>query len=188
MQIVARKLTDVELMRRACEMTMRGQESKMTLGGMYRCEHSPMRTQLFWVEMIGVPTFVSVHFVRHKIGVEHFVMSNRDGRGGDEEVNRWTPVNHGMLLNAQALINMARKRLCRKSHESTRKVMGDIKIAIAKLDWDLARYMVPECIYRLGCHESNPCGYVDVNFEVYLSQKSGHRKEVQISKHLVHSY
>lgn len=163
MQILAEKLTDIDLMRRACEMTMRGVESKVTLDEIYKCEHSPMRTQLFWVEMIDVPTFVSVHFVRHKIGVEHFVMSNRDDRGGDEEVNRWTPVNHGMLLNAQALINMARKRLCRKSHDITRKVMIAIGNAITELDSDLGKYMVAECVYRRGCHESEPCGNIDVS-------------------------
>lgn len=157
MQIIAKKLTNIKLMRRACEMTMRGQESKMTLNEIYRCEHSPMRTQLFWVEMLGIPTFVSVHFVRHKIGVEHFVMSNRDDRGGDEEVNRWTPVNHGMLLNAQVLINMARKRLCRKSHETTRQIMKAVCCAVGGVDSDLAERMVPECDYRRGCHESNPC-------------------------------
>lgn len=168
MQILVKKLTGVELMQRACEMTMRGQESEATLDGMYRCEHSPMRTQLFWVEMIGIPTFVSVHFVRHKIGVEHFVMSNRDDRGGDGEVNRWTLVNHGMLVNAQALVNMARKRLCRKSHSMTRTIMGYVWMAVGKVDPDLARYMVPECVYRGRCHELNPCGYLDVNLKAYL--------------------
>ena len=169
MQILAKKLTGIELMRRACEMTMRGQESKMTLDGIYKCEHSPMRTQLFWIEMLDVPTFVSVHFVRHSIGVEHFVMSNRDDRGGDKEVDRWSPVNHGMLLNAQALINMARKRLCRKSHEATRRVMIGIRDVIVEWDSDLVYYMVPECVYRFGCQESNPCGYEDVNLKAYLA-------------------
>jgi len=171
MQILVKKLTGIDLMRRACEMTMHGQESMVTLNEIYRCEHSPMRTQLFWIEMIGIPTFVSVHLVRHKIGAEHFVMSNRDDRGGDDNVNRQTPVNHGMLLNAQALVNMARKRLCHKSHSTTRLVMNSIRDEISKLDSDLAKHMVPECVYRLGCHEPKPCGHFVANLEKYGREK-----------------
>jgi hypothetical protein len=161
MEISVRKLTDEQLMRRACEMTWKGhgKQSKMTLAKMYDCEHSPMRTQLFWVEMRGVLSFVSVHFVRHKIGVEHFVESNREDRGGSGSVDRQTPVNHGMLVNAQALINMARKRLCCKAHKETRETMGEIKEAVRQVDPDLAEFMVPECKYRRGCHEPKSCGW-----------------------------
>ncbi|MFW5752927.1 MAG: hypothetical protein ACOCYV_02630 [Planctomycetota bacterium] len=159
MQITAEKLTDRDLMRRACEMTMRGGSSKVSLARMYRCEHSPMRTQLFWIEMHAIPTFVSVHLVRHKIGVEHFVMSNRDDRGGAHDTDRYSPVNHGMLIDAQALVNMARKRLCRKSHTDTIAVMQALRSAIDAVDPDLAAVMVPECEYRGGfCHELKPCG------------------------------
>jgi len=176
-QILAKKLTGIDLMRRACEMTMSGQESKITLDGIYKCEHSPMRTQMFWIEMLDIPTFVSVHFVRHKIGVEHFVMSNRDDRGGDEEVNRWVLVNHGMLLNAQTLINMARKRLCRKSHRATMKAMCNIRDAIVKVDPDLVRYMVPECAYRGGCHESKPCGFFEEHSNLLLNRVEGKKRD-----------
>lgn len=101
-----------------------------------------------------------MHLVRHKIGVEHFVKSNRDDRGGagDDLVTRNSPVNHAMLINAQGLINMARKRLCFKAHEKTRKVMEAIRAQVALVDPDLAVYMVPECIYRNGCHELKSCG------------------------------
>lgn len=160
MEITVRKLTDVNLMRRACELTMNGgKESKATLRGMYDCEHSPMRTQIFWIEMRGIPSFVSTHFVRHKIGVEHFVKTNRDDRGGDTEVTRMTPVNHGMLVNAQTLVNMARKRLCLKAHPEAVLVMKRIKEVLAEVDSDLAECLIPECRYRRGCHEPKSCGY-----------------------------
>lgn len=158
MKIVAEKITDVSLIRRACEMTMHGQDSNVTLGEMYRCEHSPMRTQMFWVEMLGIPTFVSVHFIRHKVGVEHFVTSNRDDRGGSGNETRWTSVNHGMFLNAQALVNMARKRLCHKSHAETRKVMAALRESVREADPELAVHMVAECVYRGECHELKSCG------------------------------
>lgn len=165
MKITVKKLTDVDLMRRACEMTMKGHKSNATLKDMYSCEHSPIRCMLFWVEMIGIKTFASVHFTRHKIGVEHFVMSNREDRGGEKEVNRNTLVNHGMLINAQALINMARKRLCKKAHPETLKTFKKICNEIKKIDPDLYIAMVPECVYRRKCHELKSCGWYKFLFE-----------------------
>ena len=158
MQVIVRKWTPDELMRLACSYTS-GTSSKMTAEKMYRCEHSPMRVLMYTVELINIPTFVSVHFVRHKINVEHFVRSNRDDRGGSSEVDRETPISHLMFLNSQALINMARKRLCYQAHEKTIEVMQMIKDEVQKVDPDLAKRMVPECIYRGGyCHELRMCG------------------------------
>jgi hypothetical protein len=161
MEIKVIKLTDVSLMRRACEMTTHGagKKSKMTLAKIYDCEHSPIRTQLFWVELLDIPSFVSVHLVRHGIGLTPFVSTNRDDRGGEEKVDRWTPVNHGMIINAQALINMARKRLCGKAHKETRKAMEALRQEIGKVDPDLMTFMVQECQYRKGCHEPKSCGW-----------------------------
>lgn len=83
MNIVVDKLTDRTLLRAACDSTRHpGQTpSTATLEKMYRCRHSPIRTQLFYIQLIGIPTFVSVHLVRHKHGVEHFIQSKRDDRG-----------------------------------------------------------------------------------------------------------
>ena len=156
MQITVEKLTGIDLMRRACEATT-GKPSNMSLDSIYRCEHSPIRAVLFWVEMRDIPTFVSVHLVRHNIGVTHFVSSNRDARGGNTKADRNTPVNHSMLINAQALINMARKRLCEKASEKTRDVMNSIQTSVERVDPDLAYYMVPDCLYRGKCHETKPC-------------------------------
>lgn len=160
MKITVTKLTDLSLMQRACEFTING-KSNMSLEKIYRCEHSPIRTQIFWVEMERIPAFVSVHFVRHGVGVTHFVQSLRDDRGGTGNETRNSPVNHAMLVNAQALINMARKRLCYKAHRETVLVMSEIKKQVANLDKDLSAFMVPECLYRKGCHELKSCGYYD---------------------------
>jgi hypothetical protein len=161
MRIYIEKITNVDLMRRACKFTTHGQtDSMMTLDKIYRCEHSPMRTQIFWIEMRGIPSFVSTHFVRHSVGIiGHWVQTMRDDRGAQTVADRNTPVNHAMLLNAQAIINMARKRLCMKAHPKTRLVFEHIKDHMKIVDPDLARYMVPECEYRGGvCHELRPCG------------------------------
>lgn len=125
---------------------------------MYMSEHSPIRTQLFGIEMIDIPTFVSVHFVRHKIGVEHYVKSNRTDRGGDGTEDRSTPVNHYMFINATALIYLSRKRLCSNASPETREVMRLIKEQIETIDPALAHCMIPECVYRSGCPEFKCCG------------------------------
>ena len=160
MKISATKLTTPDLARIACQYTMHSHAaSAITMDRLYAMEHSPIRTQLFAVEMVGIPNFVSVHFVRHKVGVEHYVQTMRVDRGADEVANRLTPTNHLMIANAQALINMARKRLCHKASPETRDVMEKIRTAIGGVDPSLGNVMVPECYYRgFICHERTPCG------------------------------
>jgi len=163
MKVIAERLTGEDLLRAACESTMhRKTESKITLPTIYNCEHSPVRAILFKISMEGIPSFVSVHLVRHKIGVEHFVQTMRDDRGAVEVANRNTPVDHTMILNAQALINMSKKRLCYKASKETRDVFNLIVDAVALVDEELPKYLEPECIYRGGfCHEPKMCGQVE---------------------------
>jgi hypothetical protein len=159
MEIKIEKYTNIDLVRKACEATMRGQKSKISLDKIYQCEHSPIRTQMFWIELIDIPTFCSVHLVRHKVGVEHFVMSNRTDRGGSGEENRYSPVTHCMWINAQTLINMGKKRLCSQASKETQEVFNMIKDAIKWIDLDLYKYLVVECEYRGGiCPELRCCG------------------------------
>lgn len=161
MKIEVTKLTDINLIHEACSATIDGKQSNISLDKMYKCMHSPIRTQIFFIKMIDIPSFVSVHFVRHKIGVEHFVSTRRDDRTdfSNEEVNRLTPVKHYMLINAESLINMARKRLCFSASKETREVFGMIKKEIEKVDPELAKYLVPECYFRNGyCPELKSCG------------------------------
>ena len=169
MNITASKLTNPDLARMACQYTMHSHAaSSITMARLYAMEHSPIRTQLFAVEMVGIPNFVSVHFVRHKIGVEHYVQTMRVDRGADELANRLTPTNHLMIANAQALINMARKRLCYKASPETRETMEQIRTAIGGVDPALGNVMVPECYYRgFICHERAMCGQM-ANVKHYL--------------------
>ena len=109
--------------------------------------------------MENIPSYVSVHFTRHKIGVEHFVQTMRTDRGAEKVADRNTPVNHAMFINAQSLINMARKRLCRAAAPEAVELMELIKEHVQLADPDLAICMVPEGIYRGGrCVEGLQCG------------------------------
>lgn len=121
-------------------------------------EHSPLRTIMFTIEMKDIPYYNSVHFVRHKFGVEHYVKSQRSNIDrGLEPQNAL--VNHIMDINAQALIFMARKRMCYKADETTRLIMNIIVTEIEILCPEFIQFLVPECVYRGGiCHEFKPCG------------------------------
>lgn len=43
-------------------------------------EHSPIRLIELTIRMKGIPYWVSVHLVRHKYGIEHFVSTQRTDR------------------------------------------------------------------------------------------------------------
>ena len=43
-------------------------------------EHSPIRQMMFQWKWVNLKYWVSVHFVRHKIGIEHFVSTQRTDR------------------------------------------------------------------------------------------------------------
>ena len=134
-------------------------EVRTSFADFLRCEHSPIRGAIYLIKMYGIPTFVSVHFVRHKHGVEHYVSTNRDDRKGAVlDAGRDTPVNHAMLINAQALINMSRKRLCHKAHKKTVAVMARIRSRMWTIDPEMHEFMKPECCYRNAmCPELTEC-------------------------------
>ena len=158
MRVTAQRLTDRDAWREAAAATMGGRlPTKTTWADLLRCEHSPIRAVWYRVRM-EVPAFVSVHFVRHKVGVEHYVQSLRDDRGGVGSEGRLTPVLHLMDCNAQALMGMARKRLCRQAHEQTQAAMWLIAEAIEGIDPELAGVMVPQCQYVGECRELRRCG------------------------------
>lgn len=160
-------ISGLEYFKKACEATtgkrLKKEQTENLLKKMYKAEHSPIRCRIFFIEIKNVPTFVCNHFVRHKVGVEFFCLSHRSDRTGvkDELSNRLTPTNFAMLINAQALINMARKRLCNKASRETCEVMGLIKDTMEAVDSELAYRMVPDCEYRGYCHEIQPCGRVN---------------------------
>lgn len=160
MKIEVTKLTDEDLMRETCDATRHpGQvPSKMTLEKAYQCQHSPVRSQLFKIRLEGIPSYVSTHIVRHSAtGQVHYVESNRSDRGGSDKVDRMTPVTHLLIVNAQHLMDMSLFRLCYVADKRTVAVFARLKKAIAKVDPDLAKAMVPKCVKYGYCNELKPC-------------------------------
>ena len=159
MKVTVIKLTGIEDARRAIATTMgKGYASKANLDNLYRWMHSPMRTQIFDILLEDIPTFVSVHLARHVTTIP-FVLSKRIDRGGDGEENRYTPVDHRMLVNAEGLINIAQKRMCYKASPETRDAVYAMRDEIHLHDPDIANHMVPMCVFRGGlCVQPKPCG------------------------------
>ena len=123
-------------------------------------EHSPIRTLMFTIKM-EIPYWVSVHYVRHKYGVEHYVKSQRTDRTGEDrnEKRQDEMVTHIMDINAQELMFMARRRLCNLASKETREVMLRIAAKIIWLCPEFTNVFEPMC-ERNGriCYEMKSCG------------------------------
>ena len=220
-EVSVKKLTDEGLMREACEMTFLG-TSKQSLLSIYKSEHSPVRTQLFWVTFKGIPLFVSTHLLRHHVGAVPYQLTCRDDRTGGnpnlkarvdevvsdlreieiesrhgdldwvdfdkmgavverldniaENCDRYTPVNLGILLNAQSVIDMSKLRLCFQAHSETIEVFSAFKEKLKEVDSSLPLMMVKKCVYRGGiCGEPRCCGYNNsTKFVHELEEYVGH--------------
>jgi thymidylate synthase ThyX len=126
-----------------------------------RSEHSPIRTLMFTIRL-ELPYWVSVHFCRHKYGVEHYVSSQRNDRQDKYDRTRAPQgafVVHVMDINAAELMQMARMRLCRQASVETRMVMTLIRDAVVEVNPEFADFLQPKCVIHGGCNEFVPCGY-----------------------------
>lgn len=128
-------------------------------------EHSPIRKIKFSWKWKDLMYWVSVHFVRHKFGVDWWCTTQRDDRTSDdvgrEDKSQGSFVELEGEANAQALINISRKRLCAQASPETRQAWQKVKDEITEKDPVLGSVMVKECIYRGFCPEMYPCGYAD---------------------------
>lgn len=132
---------------------------------MLKAAHSPIRTLMFTVRMV-IPYFVSVHLVRHKIGVEHYVQSQRNDRQSNydrELAPQNAMVSHIMDVNAEQIMFMARRRLCGQADPTTRYVMYKVCREVSKVNPEFEPFLVPMCVYRHECPEFNSCGYWEAN-------------------------
>ena len=125
-------------------------------------EHSPIRKLKVSWRWEDLKYWISVHLVRHKIGIEHFVSTQRTDRTGINRDNlpQNNYVNHECEADAQALINISRKRLCNCASPETRQAWQLVKDKISEVEPELAKCMVRECVYRNGlCPEMFSCNF-----------------------------
>lgn len=151
-------------------------------------EHSPIRRIKVSWRWEKLKSWVSVHFVRHKFGIEHWVSSQRSDRTGinRDKSPQDSPVSHECEANAQALIFISRRRLCNQASPETRSAWKEVKEAVTRYDPILGSVMVPECIYRGFCPEFNSCGYVESGD--YAKQLAEYRNKEVIARDAKHSY
>lgn len=164
MKVSVRKFTGIDEAKEFISASLNDhRESKLkNLRKLYMSEHSPMYTQIFEIKMTGIPSYVSTHFRTHKKNfIAETVTTNRSDRGGSNEAGRMTPVDMIIYCNAKTLVDMSLKRLCSQADNITVNVMEMIKAEVSKMDEDLARFMVSQCIYRCGlCQEWKCCGRI----------------------------
>ena len=126
---------------------------------MYKSEHSPIRLREFKIVIDDCPYWVAMHFVRHHVGMTPFVSTQRTDRTGTDRTKlpQDAPVRLQMNANAQAMINMSRKRLCRCASMETRAIWRGVLEELKKIDTPLYMCCVPECVYRGHCPEMWGC-------------------------------
>ena len=151
-------------------------------------EHSPIRLLEYDFTIEDVRQWVTVHLARHHVGCEKFIHTQRQDI--NKEVEQMTAeivrickeeglVREGwrerdymfqgesndmdMTCNAQAFINISRKRLCYGCASPETRYAWQIVIdALREVDPILAEKCVPECIYRGFCPETRrSCGFVN---------------------------
>ena len=140
---------------------------------MLLARHSPIQAVFYRIKMVSIPYWVSVHLVRHKVGVDHWVRSQRSDRTGipRDELPQGAPVVHEMVANAQAILAISRKRLCHQASPETRQTWKKVVEALREAgEVELADACQPECIVCGGyCPELKPCGLCPTVSEAYPS-------------------
>ena len=150
-------------------------------------EHSPIRLLEYDFTIENIRQWVTVHLVRHHEGCEKFVHTQREDINAEIEKitkeiigifegenllrSNWRardymfqgyPNDMDMSCNAQAFINISRKRLCSCASPETRYAWKIVIDALREVDPILAEKCVPECVYRGFCSETDRCcGYVN---------------------------
>ena len=153
-KVTVTQLTDNSIVNRLGSIPT-GNQTKIPLRKWVVTEHSPIRGLQFEIVFEGLPAYIANHLKTHFEGFSLQISeSNRrdyPSRYG-KTVTRdgEAPIRHGMVCNAQSLINVSRKRLCSGADSFTIKVWMKVKEAMMEVNKDVAEHMVVECIYRGG--------------------------------------
>lgn len=124
-----------------------------------KARHSPIRYLQFSFLLEDIPSYVSVHLVRH-IHAQPYVKSQRNDRQSDydrETAPQNAPVNMIWDINAEELMVIANKRLCNQASTKTRDVVKMMCDEVIKVNPEFAEFLVPMCKYTGECKEMYPC-------------------------------
>lgn len=128
---------------------------------MLLAEHSPIRQLILKWKWREIPYYVSVHIARHWLGIVHFVRTQRTDRTGIDRTTlpQGALVEHEIEANAQAMINISRRRLCSQASPETREAWRTALNSIQEIEPELYQACVKDCVYRGYCYEYKSCGY-----------------------------
>lgn len=119
--------------------------------------HSPIRV-LNFVFRLEVPYWVSVHLCRHT-HAQPFVRSQRNDRQSEYDRNT-APQNETVTMlwymNAEELMTIANKRLCKQASAETTAVVRAMCDEVLKVCPEFDGLLVQMCVYG-KCHEMFPC-------------------------------
>ena len=138
-------------------------------------EHSPIRQFIVKWKWYDLKYWVSVHLVRHWLGIIHWVKTQRTDRTGLDRnsLQQDALVEHEVEANAQAIINISRKRLCGCASKETREAWQTFLNSFKDIEPELYSVCVKECVYRNGlCPERfSSCRYNKTeNFKKELTE------------------
>lgn len=125
-----------------------------------KARHSPIRRLRFSFYLEDVPYWTVGHIVRH-VHAQPYVKSQRNDRQEEydrEKAPQDAPVNCIWDMNAEELMVIANKRLCRQASDKTRELVRMICDEVIKTNPEFAEFLVPMCQYVGGCKEMYPCG------------------------------
>jgi len=127
-------------------------------------EHSPIRVVEYVITIEKIRQWVTTHIVRHWLGWIPFVHSQRQDRRelhcDRDELPQGSLNDMDVYANAQAMINISRKRLCHLASVETQEAWRLVVEEMQRVDPAMASACVPNCIYRGFCPEGDKsCGY-----------------------------
>ncbi len=134
---------------------------------MLEARHSPIRELKFVFYLHNVPSWVATHLCRH-VHTQPYVKSQRNDRQDEYDRNaarQDAPVDMIWSMDAEALMIVANKRLCKLAAEETRNVVKAMCDAVLEVCPEFEGNLVKMCRYHGGeCHEMYPC-YIGVGTE-----------------------
>lgn len=192
MEIKVRAITENKEVLNGCRVTvwkdaLDKEPSKIFMDKIYKAEHSPIRDKWFVIEITGIKYWLSTHFVRHSIGYTPKVSTQRSDRleyeGSRDERRQGELVNMNITLNAQAWINVSRKRICGQADIQAQQLWNAVVRKLKKIDESLYKNCVPECIYRGFCPEMQQCNQCRTELEYYKNWRREYIKGYPVIEH-----
>jgi hypothetical protein len=124
--------------------------------------HSPIRQLIIKWKWTDLLWWVQTHYTRHHVGVEWWVQTSRTDRTGIDRTEAGSQsnlINVEGEANAQAIIDISRRRLCFGASKETRDAWIEFLMSFKDEEPELFSVCQPECIFRGYCYEFKSCGY-----------------------------